>query len=166
MKTERTDEPKEDEELPVEEEARLGKEETPTEEAEFAEEEKAKETAEEEPLEATEEGEKKKPSRREEKEAEFVEERIYTVPLRRAWIMPRNKRAPKALRIMKTFIQRHMKVGEGVVKEEGEDEEGGKIIISNEVNEEIWRRGIGKPPRKLRVRAAKDEEGNVTVFLA
>lgn len=105
----------------------------------------------------------KAPSRREEREEEFVEERIYTIPLRRAWIMPPNKRAPKAMRIIKAFIQRHMKVGETAVDEE---EEGGKIIISNEVNEKIWSRGIERPPRKLRIRAAKDEKGNVTIFLA
>jgi ribosomal protein L31E len=34
------------------------------------------------------------------------------------------------------------------------------------VNERIWRRGIEKPPRRVRIRAAKDKEGNVTVFLA
>jgi large subunit ribosomal protein L31e len=56
-----------------------------------------------------------------------------------------------------------MKVGEGT---EIEEEEGSRIIISNEVNEKIWSRGIEKPPRKLRIRAAKDEEGNVTIFLA
>jgi large subunit ribosomal protein L31e len=101
------------------------------------------------------------PTRRAEEVEEFVEEKIYTIPLRRAWIMPPNKRAPKAVRIVKAFIQRHMKVGEVTV-----DEEGGRIIISNEVNEKIWSQGIEKPPRKLRIRAAKDEDGNVTIFLA
>lgn len=100
---------------------------------------------------------------REEEEERFVEERIYTIPLSRAWIKPPKKRAPGAIRILEAFIQRHMKVGEGP---EIEEEEGGRIIISNEVNEKIWSRGIEKPPRKLRIRAAKDEEGNVTIFLA
>ncbi|MCK4498590.1 60S ribosomal protein L31 [Candidatus Bathyarchaeota archaeon] len=92
-----------------------------------------------------------------------MEERIYTIPLSRAWIKPPKKRAPGAIRILEAFIQRHMKVGEGP---EIEEEEGGRIIISNEVNEKIWSRGIEKPPRKLRIRAAKDEAGNVTIFLA
>ncbi|UCD97303.1 MAG: 50S ribosomal protein L31e [Candidatus Bathyarchaeota archaeon] len=92
-----------------------------------------------------------------------MEERFYTIPLSRAWIKPPKKRAPKAVRILEAFIQRHMKVGEGT---EIKEEEGGRIIISNEVNEKIWSRGIEKPPRKLRIRAAKDEEGNVTIFLA
>jgi large subunit ribosomal protein L31e len=54
-------------------------------------------------------------------------------------------------------------------KKEGEgeeEEEPKKLIISNEVNEKVWSRGIEKPPRKVRVRAAKDKEGNVTVYLA
>ncbi len=102
------------------------------------------------------------PPPREKETEEYVEERIYTIPLQRAWLLPANRRAPKAIRIVKAFVQRHMKVEEKVVDEE----EGGRIIISNEVNQEIWSRGIEKPPRKLRIRAAKDEKGNVTIFLA
>lgn len=85
---------------------------------------------------------------------EVVEERIYTVPLSRAWIRPRTKRAPRAIRLLKAFIKRHMKV----------DEES--IIISNEVNEKIWGRGIQKPPRKVRVKITKNKEGIITVQLA
>lgn len=85
---------------------------------------------------------------------EIVEERIYTVPLGRAWIRPRTKRAPRAIRLLKAFVRRHIKV----------DEES--IRISNEVNEKIWSRGIQKPPRKIRVKLIKDKEGIVTVQLA
>ncbi len=88
---------------------------------------------------------------REEEEEEIVEERIYTIPLQRAWIAPRKKRTPRAMRILREFIQRHMKP---------ED-----IIIKNEVNELLWARGIEKPPRKIRVRATKDKEGVVTLHL-
>ncbi|MCW3980835.1 MAG: 50S ribosomal protein L31e [Candidatus Bathyarchaeota archaeon] len=115
-------------------------------------------------FEPEEEPEEERP-RRKELEEQYVEERIYTVPLRRALIMPPNKRAPKAMKLIKAFVQKHMKVGEEPV-EEGEEEEGGRMIIKNEVNQRIWSRGIEKPPRKVRIRAAKDEEGNVTVFLA
>lgn len=142
------------------------KEELPAEEAETQEEAEVTDEAVEIGEEAEEEEiEEEAPPRREKEEEEFVEERIYTIPLRRAWIMPPKKRAPRAIRIIKAFVQRHMKVGEAAI-EEGEEEEGGRIIISNEVNEKIWSRGIEKPPRKLRIRAAKDEEGNVTIFLA
>jgi|YelNatPaOPRAMG01_1025707.scaffolds.fasta_scaffold14830_7 large subunit ribosomal protein L31e len=120
------------------------------------------ETKEEEKPEAIEE-EVKPPTREEKAEEEIVEERIYTIPLSRAWIMPPNKRAPRAIRIIRSFIMKHMKLG--VRKEEGE-EEPKRLTISNEVNERVWGRGIEKPPRKIRVRATKDKEGNVTVYLA
>lgn len=87
-------------------------------------------------------------------EEEIVEERIYTVPLGRAWIAPVTRRAPRAVRILRAFIRRHMKTNED------------SIVISNEVNERIWSRGIEKPPRKIRVRATKDREGLVRVYLA
>jgi len=108
------------------------------------------EVAEEEVKEA-EEKEVKKPGR-EEIEEEIVEERTYTIPLRRAWVSPRNKRAPKAIRLVKSFVQRHMKPE--------------ALVVRNEVNERIWSRGIENPPRRIRVRAVKDREGTVTLYLA
>ncbi|MDH5449162.1 MAG: hypothetical protein OEY24_08165 [Candidatus Bathyarchaeota archaeon] len=159
-KTEETTEAEEEEELPGKETETLEETEVVKEEEGIDEEEAEEETLEEEEI------EEEAPPRRKEEEEEFVEERIYTIPLRRAWIMPPKKRTPKAIRIIKAFVQRHMKVGEVAIEREGEEEEGGRIIISNEVNEKIWSRGIEKPPRKLRIRAAKDEEGNVTIFLA
>ncbi|MEM3760610.1 MAG: 50S ribosomal protein L31e, partial [Candidatus Bathyarchaeia archaeon] len=148
--------------------------------AETAEEAKTEETVEEEKEEKVEETaetlieeekpppskeEEAKPPREEKPEEEIVEERIYTIPLGKAWIGPPRKRAPRAMRIIKSFLIKHMKLE----KKEGEgeeEEEPKKLIISNEVNEKIWSRGIEKPPRKVRVRAAKDKEGNVTVYLA
>lgn len=129
--------------------------------------EKVEETAEAETEEAPApvEEEAKPPSRKEpEEEEEIVEERIYTIPLSKAWIMPPNKRAPRAIRIIRSFITKHMKLE---ARGEGEEEEAPKkLVISNDVNEMVWSRGIEKPPRKVRVRAAKDKEGNVTVYLA
>lgn len=105
-----------------------------------------------------------KPKREERPEEEIVEERVYSVPLSKAWIMPPNKRAPRAIRILKEFLKRHMKIE--TRKESEEEEEPRKLIITNEVNEKIWMKGIEKPPRKIRVRAVKDKDGNVTVYLA
>ena len=124
------------------------------------------EESEEETEELFEEEEKPEPRVKEEKLEEFVEERIYTIPLRRAWDVPPKRRAPKAMRIIKAFVERHMKVSKPILEEEEGEEGGGRIIINGEVNEEVWKRGIEKPPRRVRIRAAKDEEGNVTVFLA
>jgi len=137
---------------------------------EMESEEKAEEILEKEEEiveEAVEAEEEIKPPPREErlKKEEIVEERIYTIPLSKAWIAPPNKRAPKAIRIIKAFLTRHMKL-EARREGEMEEEEPKRFIISNEVNERVWIRGIEKPPRKIRVRAAKDKEGNITVYLA
>ena len=81
-----------------------------------------------------------------------AEERIYTVPLVKAWAVPRYRRAEKAITLLRKFVQRHMKPE--------------TIIIDTTVNEAIWARGVKKPPRKIRVRLSKDDEGTVTVTLA
>jgi large subunit ribosomal protein L31e len=109
--------------------------------------------------------EAKLPAREKVEEEEIVEERFYTIPLGKAWVAPRNRRAPRAIRIIRDFIRKHMKLEAGKEKEDEEVEQK-KIIISNEVNEKIWSKGIEKPPRKIRVRAVKDKDGNVTVYLA
>jgi large subunit ribosomal protein L31e len=153
------------------------KEETVEEEAEQKGEEVAEESLEEEleeaeaekPLEeevAEEIKEEEVKPPKEEIEEEIVEERFYTIPLSKAWLVPPNKRAPKAIRIIRDFIKRHMKLGAKREGEEEEEAEPKRLIISNEVNERVWRRGIEKPPRKIRVRAARDKDGNVTVYLA
>ena len=169
----------EEEKAPEEvEEAKEGVEEQPEEESTGEEletkaapkEEMAAEAKEEgEPEEAAEaeaeeeKAEEKGKRGKEAEEEEIVEERIYTIPLRRAWIAPRKKRTPRAMRLIRGFVQRHMKV-EPEVK--GEEEEEGRLVISNEVNERLWRRGIEKPPRNIRIRAVKDKEGVVTLYLA
>ncbi len=99
---------------------------------------------------------------KEELEEDIVEERFYTIPLRKAWLSTRKKRAPRAARIVKSFVLKHMKVR---TEAEGE-EEAERVVIDNEVNEKLWSRGIEKPPRKIRVRVVKDKEGVVTVLLA
>ncbi|MFC1486662.1 50S ribosomal protein L31e [Thermoproteota archaeon] len=93
---------------------------------------------------------------------DIVEERFYTIPLRKVWISPRKKRAPKAARLVKSFVIKHMKIR----TEPDEEEEPEKLVIDNEVNEKLWERGIEKPPRKIRVRVVKDKEGVITVLLA
>ncbi|MEM3378746.1 MAG: 50S ribosomal protein L31e [Candidatus Bathyarchaeia archaeon] len=127
-----------------------------------------KELLEEEPAEeaAAAEEEEVAPRKREKEEGEeIVEERIYTIPLVKALARPPNKRAPRAIQLIREFIIRHMKL-EIPVEAEEEKEELPKLVISNEVNEKVWSRGIEKPPRKIRVRAAKDKDGNVTLYLA
>jgi large subunit ribosomal protein L31e len=86
-------------------------------------------------------------------EEEIIDERIYTVPLRKAyWTGSRLRRANRAVRILQKFVERHMKPEE--------------LLIQPEVNELIWSRGIQKPPRRIRVRATKNDENLVRVYLA
>jgi large subunit ribosomal protein L31e len=140
------------------------KEEIPEKGEEVVEEEAVEAEGEEIPTPVEEEEAKPPPREEKVEEEEIVEERIYTVPLGKCWIVPPNKRAPKAMRIIKGFVVKHMKLEK---RGEGEEEEEAKrLVISNDVNERVWMRGIEKPPRKIRIRAAKDKEGNVTVYLA
>ena len=89
----------------------------------------------------------------EEEEEEIIDERIYTVPLRKAyWTGSRLRRANRSVRILRKFVERHMKPEE--------------LLIQPEVNEKIWARGMQKPPRRVRVRATKNADNLVRVYLA
>lgn len=64
------------------------------------------------------------------------------------------KRTPRAIRLLKEFIIKHTKAD--------------FVVITNELNEYLWERGIRKPPRKVQVRAiveTVDEEKIATVEL-
>jgi large subunit ribosomal protein L31e len=78
-------------------------------------------------------------------------ERIYTVPLSRAWITARHKRTKRAVKVLREFAEHHMKSSE--------------IKIDTALNERLWNRGITKPPRKITVRMEKDEDGVITISL-
>jgi len=82
---------------------------------------------------------------------EIIDERIYIVPLAKARKGPRNKRAKKAVRYLREYMTRHFKPE--------------SLVITQEVNEKIWERSIQKPPRKLKVRATKNIDGLVVVYL-
>lgn len=83
---------------------------------------------------------------------EGLEERIYTIPLDTRSV-PRTVRAKKAVKIIKSFVARHMKAGL-------ED-----VWIDTELNQHVWARGIQKPPKRVKVRAIKFEDGLVEVAL-
>ncbi len=73
-------------------------------------------------------------------------ERVYTVPLRRAYNAAHKYRARAAMKTLRAFIARHMKVGEAHVK------------IHESVNHEVWKRGARKPPKRIKVVAVKEGE--------
>ncbi len=108
--------------------------------------------------------EEAKVQRKKKETEQVVEERFYTIPLQKALIRPPKKRAPRAMSLIKIFVTKHMKLNLKVSEEE-EEEELPQLIISPEVNEAVWGRGIEKPPRKIKVRVTKDSDGNVSVFL-
>ena len=112
---------------------------------EISEEEEVSEVFEEE-IEEFEEIEEEAPKE------EIIDERIYIIPLAKARRGPRNKRAKKAIRYLREFMERHFKPE--------------SLVISQEVNEAIWARGIQKPPRKIKIRATKNIDGLVVCYLA
>lgn len=69
-----------------------------------------------------------------------------TVPLRDAKAEPKQKRADRAMKIIREHLAQHFSV----------DEEN--IRLDPSVNEEVWSQGRKNPPSKLRVRAARFEE--------
>ena len=74
-------------------------------------------------------------------DGEHARSMVFTVPLRGAWKTSRHRRANKAMRIIREFTARHMKVRSGE-----------EIWIDPRVNEVVWARGMEKPPRKIRLR--------------
>jgi large subunit ribosomal protein L31e len=80
-------------------------------------------------------------------------ERIYTVPLVDAYKTVRGKRTSRAVKILKSFLARHMKTEEERVK------------VSSEVNSLLWRSGMQRPPKRIKVKAKRDAKGEVSVSL-
>ena len=52
-----------------------------------------------------------------------------------------------AIRIIREFTTRHMKASE--------------VKIDKEVNLQLWTRGIGNPPRRIKLEMERDEDGVV-----
>ena len=77
--------------------------------------------------------------------------RVYTINLGKAWLTPEYKRTDRVVNMIREFAQKHMKSEE--------------IKLDQDLNRQIWSRGRTNPPRKVRVKMAKDEDGVVTVSL-
>jgi large subunit ribosomal protein L31e len=77
-------------------------------------------------------------------------EREYVIPLReKVRVVPRYKKTNKAVKTVKEFLVRHMKI---------RDRDLSKIKIDTYLNEALWFRGIRKPPHKIKVKAIKEGE--------
>jgi len=80
-------------------------------------------------------------------------ERIFVIPLRQAKHAPTSRAAPTALRTVRQYLIKHMKV----------DQEN--IWIDESVNTALWARGKYVIPSKIRIRAVKFEDGVVEASL-
>ena len=75
----------------------------------------------------------------------MVEERIYTINLRKDFIkVARWRRANRAIRFIKNFIKRHLKVEE--------------VRIGKDLNEYVWYRSRENPPARVRVIVTKEDK--------
>lgn len=77
--------------------------------------------------------------------------RIETVNLGRAWITPRYRRTDRVITMIREFAKKNMKSNE--------------VKLDQDLNRQIWRRGKTNPPRKVRLKLVKDEDGAVVVSL-
>ncbi|UCE81023.1 MAG: 60S ribosomal protein L31 [Methanobacteriota archaeon] len=90
-------------------------------------------------------------------------ERVFTIPLTVTKQVPRTKRAPRAIKEIKEYVRRHMaeKDSSGI-----EDETLKKDVwIDHRLNEQLWRKGIENPPRNIRVKVIRFEDGLIEVSL-
>mgnify|MGYP001385935050 CR=1 FL=1 len=78
-------------------------------------------------------------------------ERVYTVNLGKVLLSPDNQRAKRAVNMVKEFARHHMKIEQ--------------VKLEEDVSHLLWARGIRHPPRKIRVRMTKTDEGYVLVSI-
>jgi len=83
-----------------------------------------------------------------------MEERVVTVPLRDAKDAPSRSRADKALKVVREDLANRFSTPEY------------EVNLDESINERIWERGRKKIPSKVRVRAAKFDDGVVEAELA
>jgi ribosomal protein L31E len=85
----------------------------------------------------------------------MTDERTYTVPLRHGYVnAPRYYRTNKAVRTLRLFVARHMKVEEEFVR------------IGQHLNELLWQHGQKNPPPRVTITTRKLADGTVTAELA
>ena len=76
-------------------------------------------------------------------------ERVYTINLGKVKLSQSQHRAVRAINMIREFARHHMKVEE--------------IKIEEELSHQIWAKGVRNPPRKVRVRMTKTDEGFILV---
>ena len=76
-------------------------------------------------------------------------ERVYTIPLGKVLLSANTHRAVRAINMIKEFASHHMKTY--------------NVKIDEEISHIIWARGVRRPPRKIRVKMTKTEDGFILV---
>ncbi|MDO8509421.1 MAG: 50S ribosomal protein L31e [Nanoarchaeota archaeon] len=77
-----------------------------------------------------------------------IQEREYTIPLRKVWLKAAQyERGRKAIKAIKEFVAKHMKVA---------DRDVNKVKLDVFLNNEIWFRGRRHPPSKVKIKAIKE----------
>ncbi len=75
-------------------------------------------------------------------------EREYVIPLRRAWLQaPLYERSGKAIKAIKKFIAKHMKIP---------DRDTANVKLDIYFNNDLWFRGRANPPARIKVKARKE----------
>ena len=70
-------------------------------------------------------------------------EKIFTIPLREAYKKAHDKRLPYAARLVRSYLKTHMK--------------SDTVKLGSRLNEQLWSRGISRPPRSVRVKAFEED---------
>lgn len=77
-------------------------------------------------------------------------EREYTINVRsQVNVVPRYRRTEKAIKTIKEFIAKHMKVPERDLR---------KVRLDRYLNEYMWGRGIQNPPMHVKVKAKREKD--------
>ncbi|MEM2962910.1 MAG: 50S ribosomal protein L31e [Candidatus Anstonellales archaeon] len=80
-------------------------------------------------------------------------ERVYTINFGGIYDYPRRVRAKKAISYLREFVARHAKA------------DIDSVMISPVLNSAVWRDGIEKPPRRLKIKVVKEgEQTNAYLF--
>jgi len=89
-------------------------------------------------------------------------ERVFTIPLTVTKIVPKTKRAPRAIKEIKEYVRKHMMEK---TSEEDEEKDKKEAWLDYRLNELIWSKGIEHPPSRVRVKAIRFEDGLIEVSL-
>jgi large subunit ribosomal protein L31e len=72
-------------------------------------------------------------------------ERSYNIPIRkRTRATAKHKKTPRAVRVVREFLQKHMKAEE--------------VKLGPQLNLHLWKHGIKNPPHHVKVHAIKEED--------